>query len=278
MKIRNLVAAATALVTAVALTGCGSSNSSEGAKSSGDSNTVVVAASPTPHAQILKFVNDELAAKHGYKIKVKEFNDYVQPNEALKSGDVDANFFQTVPYLKTESKQRGYDFEAGKGIHLEPVGIFSKKIKDLKDLKEGAKIGIIQYVTNQGRALALLDKQGLIKLPKKENPAVADIKANKELNPKGFVFQEVDGPQLVRSLADVDIAVINGNYAQAGGLKQSEAIALEEAEGNPSSNILVWRKGDKNEAIQKLEKDLHSKELKDFIEKTWADKSVIPSF
>ena len=126
--------------------------------------------------------------------------------------------------------------------------------------------------------LRLLGAQGLIKLPKKQNLAVADVKNSKEFNPKGLVFQEVDGPQLVRSLADVDIAVINGNYAQAGGLKQSEAIALESTENNPATNLLVWRKGEKSELVKKLEKDLHSKEVKDFIEKTWPDKSVIPAF
>lgn len=279
MKIRNILAATTALVTAVALTGCGSSNSGqEGKSASGKSDTIVVAASPTPHAQILKFLNKEVAPKHGYKIDIKEFNDYVQPNEALKTHEVDANYFQTIPFLNNESKQRGYKFEPGESVHLEPVGIFSKKVKNVNDLKEGDKVGIIQDVTNQDRALRLLGAQGLIKLPKKQNLAVADVKNSKEFNPKGLVFQEVDGPQLVRSLADVDISVINGNYAQAGGLKQSEAIALESTENNPATNLLVWRKGEKSELVKKLEKDLHSKEVKDFIEKTWPDKSVIPAF
>ncbi|MDO4665567.1 MAG: MetQ/NlpA family ABC transporter substrate-binding protein [Actinomycetaceae bacterium] len=277
MRIKKGVAVVATAAFALGLSACG--NEKSGAEGGKSANKVVVAASPVPHAEILKFVATDLAPKHGYQLEVKEFNDYVQPNEALKSKDVDANYFQTVPYLKEESAKRGYDFEGGKGIHLEPLGIYSKKVKDLKQLKAGDSVGIIQDVVNQARALKLLEANGIIKLPAgKENVSVADIKASKEFNPKGLQFQEVDGPQLARSLEDVTIAVINGNYAQGGGLVPKAALALESPQNNPAVNILVWRKGEETEVIKKLDADLHSQEVKDFITKKYPNKDVIAAF
>ena len=213
-------------------------------------------------------------------MEVKEYTDYIQPNEALNSGDLDANYYQTVPYFDDQTAKNNWQFDHGKGIHLEPLGIYSEKLKDIKDLKDGAKIGIINDPTNQARALNLLADNGLIKLPKDEKQQkVSVIAKSKEYNPRGFELPEVEGPQLVRALADVDIAVINGNFAQLGGKEPSEALILESTENNPSLNILVWKKdSEKVEAIKKLDSLLHSPEVKAFIEKTWPNKAVLPGF
>lgn len=271
---KKLVAAAGAAGLALGLAACG------GGDSAGGDTKLIVGASPDPHAKILRYVADNLAEKQGIELEVKEYTDYVQPNEALNSGDLDANYYQTVPYFDDQTAKNNWQFEHGKGIHLEPLGIYSEKLKDIKDLKDGAKIGIINDPTNQARALNLLADNGLIKLPKDEKQQkVSVIAKSKEYNPRGFELPEVEGPQLVRALADVDIAVINGNFAQLGGKEPSDALILESTENNPSLNILAWKKdSEKTEAIKKLDTLLHSPEVKAFIEKTWPDKSVLPGF
>lgn len=270
---KKIVAAAGAAGLALSLAACGS-NSAE------DANKLVVGASPSPHAQILRYVADNLAEKQGIQLEVKEYTDYIQPNEALNSGDLDANYFQTVPYFDEVTAKNKWQFEHGEGIHLEPLGIYSEKIKDIKDVKDGAKIGIINDTTNQARALKLLADKGLIKLPQDEKQQLVSVIAkSKEYNPRGFELSEVEGPQLVRSLADLDIAVINGNFALGGGKKPSDALILEATENNPSLNILAWKKDSKKaEAVKKLDALLHSAEAKSFIEKQYADKSVLPGF
>ena len=271
---KKLVAAAGAAGLALGVAGCG------GGDSAGGDTKLIVGASPDPHAKILRYVADNLAEKQGIELEVKEYTDYVQPNEALNSGDLDANYYQTVPYFDDQTAKNNWQFEHGKGIHLEPLGIYSEKLKDIKDLKDGAKIGIINDPTNQARALNLLADNGLIKLPKDEKQQkVSVIAKSKEYNPRGFELPEVEGPQLVRALADVDIAVINGNFAQLGGKEPSDALILESTENNPSLNILVWKKdSEKVEAIKKLDSLLHSPEVKAFIEKTWPNKAVLPGF
>ncbi|MBS5919293.1 MAG: ABC transporter [Varibaculum cambriense] len=271
---KKLVAAAGAAGLALGLAACG------GGDSAGGDTKLIVGASPDPHAKILRYVADNLAEKQGIELEVKEYTDYVQPNEALNSGDLDANYYQTVPYFDDQTAKNNWQFEHGKGIHLEPLGIYSEKLKDIKDLKDGAKIGIINDPTNQARALNLLADNGLIKLPKDEKQQkVSVIAKSKEYNPRGFELPEVEGPQLVRALADVDIAVINGNFAQLGGKKPADALILESTENNPSLNILAWKKdSEKVEAIKKLDSLLHSPEVKAFIEKTWPNKAVLPGF
>lgn len=271
---KKLVAAAGAAGLALGLAACG------GGDSAGGDTKLIVGASPDPHAKILRYVADNLAEKQGIELEVKEYTDYVQPNEALNSGDLDANYYQTVPYFDDQTAKNNWQFEHGKGIHLEPLGIYSEKLKDIKDLKDGAKIGIINDPTNQARALNLLADNGLIKLPKDEKQQkVSVIAKSKEYNLRGFELPEVEGPQLVRALADVDIAVINGNFAQLGGKEPSDALILESTENNPSLNILVWKKdSEKVEAIKKLDTLLHSPEVKAFIEKTWPNKAVLPGF
>lgn len=280
-SIRHLVAAGAATVLALGLAACGSTDSDSSASGSagsgsGDTITLKVGATPAPHAKILQYIQDNLAADAGLNLDIVEYTDYILPNSALNDGEIDANFYQTVPYLETAEAENGYDFTAGEGIHLEPLAIYSSKIKSLDELPAGAKVGIIDDVTNQSRALTLLSQRGLVELP--TDGSDANVNNVKILG--DFTFQEVQGAQLVRSLQDVDIAVINGNYAQEGGLSQAnDALVVESPKNNPAVNVLVWKADtDKAEAIAKLEELLHSDEVKSYIEQTWADGSVIPAF
>lgn len=282
-SLRTLAALATAsvLVLAGCSTGSGSASSGDssasGSPQSGAVVTLKVGASPTPHAKILQYIEDNLAAKAGLDIQIVEYTDYVQPNQALNSGDIDANYFQHVPYLKSQEADFGYKFSYGEGIHLEPMGVFSSKIKDLKDFPQGGTIGVISDPSNQARALKVLATNGLVTLP-----SSGDINVNTVTPLKGAKLQEVEGPQLVRSLSDVDIAVINGNYAMEGGLSLAkDALATESAKDNPNANILAWNSsasGEKLAAIKKLDGLLHSDEVRKYIETTWSDGSVIPAF
>ena len=279
MRHRSFAALALAAVASLGLAACGGSGSSSDASGSGSSSDVVtltVGATPSPHAKILTYINDNLAEAEGIKLNIVEYTDYVQPNTALNDGELDANFYQTVPYLENAEKQAGYDFEAGEGIHLEPLGVFSQKHKSLDELPNGGTIGIISDTSNQERALRLLATQGLVSIPEGEG----DVNVNTVTKLKDFSFNEVEGPQLVRSLEDFDYAVINGNFAQEGGLSlSSDALVVESPVDNPAVNVLVWKKDSKKaEAIAKLEKLLHSDEVKQYIEKTWSDGSVIPAF
>ena len=282
-SIRTLLAASTAALLSLGLAACSSSNSHSDAQSApssdADSSALVelkVGASPSPHAKILQFIQDNLAADAGLKLQIVEYTDYILPNVALNDGDIDVNFYQTIPYLDDQEAEYGYDFTPGKGVHLEPLAVYSSKITSLEDLPAGAKVGIISDVTNQERALKLLADQGLVELP--ADGQKANINNVKIL--KDFTFTEVEGPQLVRSLDDVDIAVINGNFAQEGGLSQAkDALVVESSVNNPASNLLVWpTKTEKAEAIAKLEELLHTDAVKKYIEQTWTDGSVIPSF
>ena len=276
MRHRSLAAIGLAAVATLGLAACGGGSSSDASGSSSDVVTLTVGATPSPHAKILTYINDNLAADAGIKLDIVEYTDYVQPNTALNDGDLDANFYQTVPYLENAEKQFGYDFEAGEGIHLEPLGVFSNKRKSLDELPDGGTIGIISDTANQSRALELLATQGLGSIPEGDG----DVNINTVTKLKNFDFREVEGPQLVRSLDDFDYAVINGNFAQEGGKSISgDALVVESPVDNPAVNVLVW-KGDskKADAIAKLEKLLHSDEVKQYIEKTWSDGSVIPAF
>ena len=277
MRHRSLAAIGLAAVATLGLAACGGgSASSDASGSSSDVVTLTVGATPSPHAKILTYINDNLAEAEGIKLNIVEYTDYVQPNTALNDGDLDANFFQTVPYLENAEKQFGYDFEAGEGIHLEPLGVFSNKHKSLDELPDGGTIGIISDTANQSRALKLLATQGLVSIPEGDG----DVNINTVTKLKNFDFREVEGPQLVRSLDDFDYAVINGNFAQEGGKSiSSDALVVESPVDNPAVNVLVWKSDSKKtDAIAKLEKILHSDEVKQYIEKTWSDGSVIPAF
>ncbi|HWO66979.1 MAG TPA: MetQ/NlpA family ABC transporter substrate-binding protein [Umezawaea sp.] len=234
-----------------------------------------VGVSPTPHGEILKHVADTLAAEKGLKIEVVEFTDYVQPNTALVDGSLDANYFQTVPYLDTFKQSSGATLEWIGPVHLEPLGVYSKKHKKLTDLPEGAKVGVANDATNEARGLKLLQANGLIKV-KAGTEATATIRDIQD-NPKKLEFVELEAAQLPRSLEDTDASVVNGNYAIDAGLKPaSDALVLEKAEGNPNANGLVTRaelKDDKR--IRDLLALLQSQQVKDYINEKFAG-AVLP--
>ena len=262
---------------ALVLSAC-SSGSTGSSSSSNGATTITVAASPSPHAKILKYIQDNLAKDAGININIKEFTDYDLPNRALDQGEVDATYHQTVPYLEKAKQQFNYDFTPGKGIHLEPLAIYSSKHKSLDELPEkGGIIGVISDVTNQERALRLLAANGFVEIP-----ASGDVNVYTVKKLKNFDFKEIDGPVLVSNLGETDYSVINGNFAQEGGLAPSrDGLAVESPENNPSVNVLVWKtsvSGDKAEAVKKLDELLHSDQVKKYIENTWKDGSVIPAF
>ncbi|AXE76902.1 MetQ/NlpA family ABC transporter substrate-binding protein [Streptomyces atratus] len=278
-NIKITAAAATAAL-AFGLTACGTSSdpaskSETGAKAD-TSKALVVAASPTPHADILNFVKKNLAAKAGLKLEVKEFTDYVLPNTATETGQVDANFFQHAPYLDDFNKKNNTHLVSVGTVHLEPLGLYSKKVKAIGDIKSGQTIAVPNDTTNEGRALQLLAENGLITL----KPGVGtDAKLSDITDKKGLEFKELEAATVPRALNDVDAAVINGNYAIEAKLKPAEnALALEKADGNPYANIIAVKKGNEKDArVQKLVKLLHSDEVKKFIEDTYQG-SVIPAF
>ena len=266
--------AATVLAAAFALSACGGSS---GAEMSAADEPLKVGASPVPHAEILQFVKDNLADDAGLDLEIVPFTDYVQPNVALDDGSIDANYFQTVPYLEEQEKAAGYDFTALEPVHIEPLGIYSDSLTDLADLPDGASVAIPNDPTNAGRALRLLAANDLVTLADTGDaaPTALDV----EGNPKNLQIQEIEAAQLPRSLADVDAAVINGNYAIDADLKPAQdALVLESAEDNPNANLLVVRAGtEDDERIVKLEELLHSDEVRQFIEDTYAG-AVLPAF
>lgn len=274
MKLRHIATAT--LASLLALTACssGADNGASGAAS--DSNTIVVGASPVPHADILKFVSENLATSENIKIEIKEYTDYIQPNVALDENELDANFFQHVPYFDTEVEDKGYEFDHGKGVQIEPYAVFSKKVKDVKDLADGAKILVNNDPSNQARALKLLEKLGVFTLKDVKNPTIHDLAEN----PRKFTLIEADPAIVPVQLPDVDIAVINGNFALDHGLSPAkDSIAIESGEDNPYGNILAWKKDSKKaEAIAKLEKLLHDPKVAEFIRDSYPDGEIIPAF
>jgi D-methionine transport system substrate-binding protein len=238
---------------------------------------IKIGVSPVPHGDIINFVKENLAPAAGLDIEVVEFSDYVQPNLALADGTLDANYFQHVPYLNDFNKTHNTDLVPVVAVHIEPLGIYSKKIKALTDVTDGAVVGIPNDATNAGRALNLLAANGLLTLKAGVGYAatVNDITAN----PKNLKITELEAANLVRSLDDTTISVINGNYALEGGLIPSkDALALESATNNPYANVLVVNKGHENdEGILILAKLLTSPEVKKFIEDKY-NGSVIPAF
>lgn len=278
---RTLLASGASLAGLGFLSAC-ISNSPQG---SGDGNKEVgpklkVGASPVPHAEILQFVKDELAKDAGLEIEIVEYTDYILPNKDLESGDTDANFYQTPNFLKNEIEENGYKFTAGKGVHIEPLGLYSEKAKSVDEIDEGGEIALNSDPVNSARGLRLCESAGLISFGDDvaEDALVKpeDIKDN----PKNLKFTELEGGQIPRSLGDFAAAVINGNFALEAGLKPNEdSIFLEPGEDSPYANLLVWRsEDDGNEHLKKLEELLHSDEVKAFIEKTYTDGSVIPAF
>lgn len=274
--------AAISAAAALVLSACGSkssdADSSAPAKDSSGVVTITVGASPVPHAKILKYVQDNLANDAGIKIVVKEYQDYVQPNVALNAKEIEANFFQHLPYLAEDSKANGYSFEHGKGVHIEPYGIYSNKIKNLSELPSGAKVAITNDPSNQARALKLLVANNIITLKDVESPTIYDVADN----PKNITFTEAEAPSVPQLLPDVDIAIINGNYALENNLNPAkDALYLEDGKDNPYSNVLVWNPAANSEtvaAVKKLDDLLHSEAVAQYIRENWKNGEVIPAF
>lgn len=247
-------------------------------KAAGDLEKIVVGATPAPHAEILNAAKDILKEK-GYELVVKEYTDYVQPNLALDSGDLDANYFQHQPYLDQFNEENKTTLVSAASIHYEPFGIYAGKTKSLDELKEGAQIAVPNDVSNEARALLLLADNGLIEL--KEGVELEATKNDIVKNEKNFKIIEVEAAQLPRSLGDVDVAVINGNYAIEAGLKVSDALAVEDAKSVAAtrySNIIAVRSGDEsNEKTKALVEALTSEDVKKFINDKY-DGAVVPSF
>ena len=241
-----------------------------------------VGATPEPHAEILKLVKDDLKAQ-GIDLQIVEFTDYVTPNEALNSGEIDANYFQHLPYLESFNKDRNFNLVNAGGIHIEPYALYSgtkkgaKKYAKLADLKAKSKIAIPNDPTNEGRALLLLQSAGLITL--KPNAGLEATPKDIATNPKKLKFLEVEAASIPRVLADVDAAVINGNYAIAAGLSASRDGLYVESGDSPYVNIVAVKKGRENDAaIKALVNALKSDKVKNWIKSKFPNGDVIAVF
>lgn len=276
---RSLFASGAGLA-ALTLSACGAGGrSTDGPTADGDGvTTIKIAASPQPHAEILAFISENLAEDAGLTLEVEEQTDYKIPNRLLNDGEVDANFFQHVPYLETEMEESGYDLSPFEGVHIEPLGAYADSITSLDELADGDEVGIPNDPTNRGRALALLADNGVITLADGIEPTDATPDDIAE-NPKNLQFPEIDAALLPRTLSDYAAAVVNGNFALEAGLSPADdSIVLEKAEGNPYANVLVVRSADtENEALVALDELLHSDEVRQYIEDTY-DAAIIPAF
>lgn len=267
---------------ALALTACGGNSgaatTAAASSSAASDNAITVGASPSPHAEILEAIKPELEAQ-GYELKVVEYSDYVQPNVALSEGDLDANYFQHLPYLENYNTENGTDLASAGAIHFEPMGLYAGKSSDITNVPDGAKIAVPSDATNEARALLLLQDQGVIKLT---DGVGLEATANDIVeNPHNVELVEVEAAAVPRSLQDVDFGVINGNYALSAGLDTSATLASEGADSEAAqtyANIIAVRNGDENsEKTQALLKALTSDTARKFIEDTYKG-SVIPVF
>ena len=243
-----------------------------------DSKTIKVGATPAPHAEILE-VAKEILAKEGYTLEITEFDDYIMPNTAVEEGELDANYFQHITYMNGFNADNGTHLVSAGAIHYEPFGIYAGKTASLDALADGAQIAIPNDATNGGRALLLLQEQGLITLPDDcgLEPTLQDIVDN----PKNLEIVELEARLLPTTLQDVDMAVINGNYAIDAGLKIADALAVESTDGVAAeayANVVAVKEGNENsEAVKALVKALESEEVRAFIEETYQG-AVMPLF
>ena len=278
MKVKFL--AAMTLAASLLLTGCGGGSDQPAQKADDKSAakevTLKIGATPVPHAELLAEITPDLKEK-GITLEVIEFNDYVQPNIALNDKELDANFFQHEPYLNDFIKEhKDVKLKNAGGVHIEPMGIYSKKIKDLKELADGATVSIPNDPTNGGRALLLMQKAGLLKLKDgvNEMATVQDIADN----PKNLVIQEVEAAQLPRTLEDVDISIINTNFAMNADLNPMKDALFIEDKTSPYVNIIAVRDGDENrEEIKTLLNTLKTDKVKKFIEDKYKG-AIVPAF
>ena len=296
---KKLISVALAGTLALSLAACGSSASSSAAESTAPAEseaastseaaseettdlagtTLKVAASPTPHAEILNAAKDILA-EQGITLEVVEFSDYVQPNLVTESGEVDANYFQHTPYLDSFNEENGTHLVSVGAVHYEPFGIYPGKSDDLANIADGATIAVPNDTTNEARALQLLAAQGLITV--RDGAGLTATINDITDNPHNLQIKEIEAAQLPRTVQDVDFAVINGNYAMEAGFSVgTDALAIEDASSEAAqtyANVLVVKEGNENNpAIQALYAALTSDTIKDFINNTY-DGAVVPIF
>ncbi len=280
------------ILSASLLTACGNSNKEDTKDNSGSESQagneetnedkkltkLKVAASPAPHAEILEAAREELA-KLGYELEIIEYTDYVLPNNVVDQGEIDANYFQHEPYLIDFNEENGTDLVSVASIHYEPFGIYAGKTKSLEELEDGASVAVPSDTTNEARALLLLEEEGLIEL--KEGAGLTATKNDIVSNPKNLDIVELEAAQLPRVLPDVDLAVINGNYAIDAGLKVSDALATEKKESVASetyANIVATRRDNADSPeIKALIEALQTDHIKDYIESTY-EGAVVPIF
>ena len=294
---KKLISATLAATLALSLAACGSSASSteaastestaassKAAESTAETSelagtTLKVAASPTPHAEILNVAKDILA-EQGITLEIVEFSDYVQPNLVTESGEVDANYFQHTPYLESFNEENGTHLVSVGAIHYEPFGIYPGKSNDLANIADGATIAVPNDTTNEARALQLLAAQGLITV--RDGAGLTATVNDITENPHNLQIEEIEAAQLPRTVQDVDFAVINGNYAMEAGFSVGkDALATEDASSEAAqtyANVLVVKEGNENNpAIQALLKALQSDEVKNYIDQTY-DGAVVAIF
>lgn len=261
--------------TSLALAACGSNG---GIDVKNGVATIAIGATPQPHATILRWVQDNLAADAGLRLDIKEINDYQTPNSSLNDGSLAANYFQTPNFLKQQIDEKGYDFVSIADVHVEPLGLYSSTVGRVEDIPAGGSILLNNDPANTARGFKLLAQAGLITLDETvELPTDADIASN----PKNLTFSTLEGAQVARSMQDADAAVINGNYALEADLRPSrDALILEQGGADsPYANELVVRTKDKDdEHLKKLAELMNSGELRTYIEQTWTDGSVLPAF
>lgn len=266
------------LALALVLTSCAKKESK---KEDGQSTTntenkkVVIGVSPAPHKEIAEKAK-EILAKEGIELEIKEFDDYVTPNTSLQEKDIDLNFYQHIPYLDNFNKERGTKIVSLGAVHLEPMGIYSKKYKSLDELKDGDEVIIPNDATNGARALKLLEDNKVIKL--KENAGLEATEKDIAENPKNLKFTAVEAATIPRAYEDAAIAVINSNFALEAKLSpKKDAIAIEKSEGNPFANIIAAREEDKdNETYKKVLEAFQSDEVRKYIEEKF-DGEIIPA-
>ncbi|EKQ55383.1 MULTISPECIES: MetQ/NlpA family ABC transporter substrate-binding protein [unclassified Clostridium] len=276
MKKKSILSIVLAGVLTFGLVGCGNASNTGNAGSKED-KVIKIGVTPKPHEEIVN-VAKPLLEKEGYKVEITEFNDYNQPNTAVEEGSLDANFFQHTPYLNEQNSSKGYHLVSVGAIHLEPMGLYSKKVKSLDEIKNGATIAVPNDPSNEARALKLLAGKGLIKVKDGELITQKDITEN----PKNITIKELEAAAVPRAIDDVDAAVINGNYAiEAKFNPAKDAIIIEDKDSEaakPYANIVVVKKGNEDQQkIKDLVKAMTSPEVKAFIEKEY-NGSVIPVF
>lgn len=276
-KIIALAAAAALTLSLAACSGNNSSSTADNSSSDASSTVIRVGASPSPHAEILEFAKDQLAAK-GYELEIVEFTDYVMPNVALYEGDLDANFFQHTPYLDNYNEQNGTDLVSACKVHFEPMGLYSETLTSVSDVAEGSKVGVPNDPTNEARALNLLEAQGLIKL--REGAGLNATPLDIEENPLNLEFVELEAAQLPRNLSEFAIAAINDNYAIEAGILDKVIVneAADSESAQEYANILAVQSGElETDKTKALVEALTSDETREFINTQYEDQ-FIPVF